>query len=416
MDIRKFLEQHAPASRDVLHHALRHAFILFFIIGSLGIILIRSLRIGDDGTVTAIFASLYSMLLIFVLGFYYYKRRQIRNLMHGGDDLYYLGLLFTLVSLIYALVKLFIVEQGGDFATTELIGNFGIALTSTVAGIVGRVILHSFDDMPRVETDLNATQIPNEMIELRLKLREAIDAFSHFTRMTTSQAEQTAHYTENLFHKFNERMEESTLSKLEQAEDTWKEFTNKVRIQHERSVKALEKTQQVVESSVDKLLMVTEVAEKESSLAQNQIRKSVEQLDELGIKIESINQSLEKVVKNTEATDGYIKDLGESSKIATEGLDNKVSQLMESLEIFNDKLEAYKETISGVQIAWLEQISNEDTKRTEVVEAFVEKSLDQQQAVSSAMETLKESIEETNQLLDKLAKKAKFRIKWFRKW
>ncbi|MEC7291616.1 MAG: hypothetical protein VXW22_16160, partial [Pseudomonadota bacterium] len=53
-----------------------------------------------------------------------------------GDNCYYLGFVFTLASLIATLIQ---VDAGSDI--TGLIGNFGIALVSTAAGIIGRLIL-----------------------------------------------------------------------------------------------------------------------------------------------------------------------------------------------------------------------------------------------------------------------------------
>lgn len=64
--------------------------------------------------------------------------------MHGPDNCYYMGLLFTLVSLIYSLITLFLLNVGGyDVAerTNNLIGSFGIALFSTFAGILCRILL-----------------------------------------------------------------------------------------------------------------------------------------------------------------------------------------------------------------------------------------------------------------------------------
>ena len=59
-----------------------------------------------------------------------------------GDEVYYLGLLFTLTSLCVALVALFLLDHG-DVArrTNEMIGSFGIALLTTMAGIVLRTVL-----------------------------------------------------------------------------------------------------------------------------------------------------------------------------------------------------------------------------------------------------------------------------------
>ena len=72
-----------------------------------------------------------------------------------GDNVYYLGLLFTLVSLMFTLVELF----GADTTTVRsaeniraLLENFGIALTSTVVGIAGRVAVQNWQRTGSAET------------------------------------------------------------------------------------------------------------------------------------------------------------------------------------------------------------------------------------------------------------------------
>ena len=64
-----------------------------------------------------------------------------------GDNVYYLGLLFTLISLMFSLVELFgadtdVVRNAGNFR--GLLENFGIALTSTVVGIAGRIAVQNW--------------------------------------------------------------------------------------------------------------------------------------------------------------------------------------------------------------------------------------------------------------------------------
>ncbi len=64
-----------------------------------------------------------------------------------GDNVYYLGLLFTLGSLIFTLVELFGVDTGAERNAEKiraLLESFGIALTSTVAGIAGRVLVQNW--------------------------------------------------------------------------------------------------------------------------------------------------------------------------------------------------------------------------------------------------------------------------------
>ena len=64
-----------------------------------------------------------------------------------GDNVYYLGLLFTLVSLMFSLVELFGADTDAVRSAEnirDLLKNFGIALTSTVVGIAGRIAVQNW--------------------------------------------------------------------------------------------------------------------------------------------------------------------------------------------------------------------------------------------------------------------------------
>ena len=64
-----------------------------------------------------------------------------------GDNVYYLGLLFTLISLMFTLLELFGADPDGarnDEKILALLENFGIALTSTIVGIAGRVAVQNW--------------------------------------------------------------------------------------------------------------------------------------------------------------------------------------------------------------------------------------------------------------------------------
>ena len=66
-----------------------------------------------------------------------------------GDELYYLGLIFTLVSLMYGLIDVSLAGQDETRdAIGQLVGSFAIALISTLVGIVLRIM---FQSVSRVE-------------------------------------------------------------------------------------------------------------------------------------------------------------------------------------------------------------------------------------------------------------------------
>jgi hypothetical protein len=64
----------------------------------------------------------------------------------GGDSIYYLGFLFTMVSLAFALWE-YAPGQGA-----QVVRNFGVALSTTIAGLVLRVLYHQLREDP-LESD-----------------------------------------------------------------------------------------------------------------------------------------------------------------------------------------------------------------------------------------------------------------------
>lgn len=83
-------------------------------------------------------------LICLILYFFAAKESHSHVKSHSPDNLYYMGLLFTLSSLVYSLITLFLFNNGANDITDRvynLIGSFGIALIATFAGILFRILL-----------------------------------------------------------------------------------------------------------------------------------------------------------------------------------------------------------------------------------------------------------------------------------
>ena len=86
------------------------------------------------------------------------KDRSGLSVDRASDNAYYLGLLFTLVSLSISLIKLatsFSIDSVGTYSTVlVLLPDFGLALFSTIAGIMARIFLQQFRNDPLdIETE-----------------------------------------------------------------------------------------------------------------------------------------------------------------------------------------------------------------------------------------------------------------------
>lgn len=123
--------------------------ILFFFVFLVGLILIiygASLP-SRRGLVEIILAFLMVMYMAAGLSSGTFRGREEEL----GDNLYYLGFLFTLVSLAVALYTLNVLDQGTSIAAA-LLRNFGIALVTTIAGMVLRLLMYQLH-RPHSEED-----------------------------------------------------------------------------------------------------------------------------------------------------------------------------------------------------------------------------------------------------------------------
>ncbi|MDK4713849.1 hypothetical protein [Rhizobium sp. CNPSo 4039] len=97
----------------------------------------------------------------------------------AGDNLYYMGFLFTLSSLGVSLYLF-----AGETSIETIVRNFGIAVTSTIAGVTLRIL---FNQMRRDPIDIERS-MRHELAEMTRRVRTELDSssreFSHYRRVS----------------------------------------------------------------------------------------------------------------------------------------------------------------------------------------------------------------------------------------
>ncbi|HML92948.1 hypothetical protein [Methyloceanibacter sp.] len=102
-----------------------------------------------------------------------------------GDNLYYMGFIFTLTSLAVALYQ-FEPNTGFD----QVVRNFGVAISSTITGIALRVIFNQMRQDP-VEVEQTARQeLAEASRRVCAELYETVLAFNHFRTATFQSIEE----------------------------------------------------------------------------------------------------------------------------------------------------------------------------------------------------------------------------------
>ena len=118
-----------------------------------------------------------SLLLIVAYGFVLWDREfNGPKFEHAGDNLYYVGFLYTLISLAVSLYRF---TSDGD--TDDIVQGFGVALSSTVFGLIGRVYVSqsSVDEPARVEAAGRQSLVAAHR-KLRAEMDYAIEDYKRF--------------------------------------------------------------------------------------------------------------------------------------------------------------------------------------------------------------------------------------------
>ena len=292
-------------------------------------------------------------------------------------------MLYTLTSLCAALVSLFLLDGGErslEERTNEMVGSFGIALLTTMAGIVMRMPLqrratdgqatviripHSGSDSRggMVEIEGVTVDLERYAYELRRQLQASTNAFASHANQTILQVRTTHAHMDEMMMAFHDGLTEKAKAGLEGLEAIYKGVAEKA-----------ENTRQQMEAQ------------------QVEIRSTMEQFE---AQVKSLDESIEQIrtgsgetADNLGAIGAQAKEssraLAESGKVVTEGLD--------ALAASTDAESTYREARTQFAKEMAETLERQAGEWTEV----------QQRAVAALKE-----MEQTNQALAGLGEEAR---------
>ncbi len=156
-------------STDAGPRSGRGPFLAFFVGGAFLILLMKSL------TASALFAVLLPVVLMGSYALLLVDWPDLRpKYDFAGDNFYYLGFLYTLISLAISLYQF-----NTEGATSSIITNFGLALTSTILGLAGRILLNQPQDDDEAEARARE-DLARVNRRLRAEMEYSIDEFQQF--------------------------------------------------------------------------------------------------------------------------------------------------------------------------------------------------------------------------------------------
>jgi hypothetical protein len=164
----------------------------------------------------------------------------------SGDNLYYMGFLFTLTSLA---VSLYQFSSAGS--AEQIVQNFGIAIASTIAGITLRII---FNQMRRDPVEVESTarlELAEASRRVKRELESAILEFGYFRRMTQQSIgdalDEVKEGIGRAREQFSGEIEKFALTAGKPFEDASKRSGDTLDGLNERTVQILDVSRQLVE-------------------------------------------------------------------------------------------------------------------------------------------------------------------------
>ena len=284
----------------------RWGFLAFTFVGGAGILIAKVVEVPAEWV--AIGASAIILLYAFVV--HWAGTGRLRS-DQAGDNCYYLGLIFTLVSLAYAIFTF----DPGDTATT-IVQGFGIALFTTILGLALRV----FFNQSRVDLEETEDSVRIELTEaasrLRAQLSQIVVQMNDFGHQTVQ-----------------------SLSELREA----------ISIQVTGATENVQKASAAARETIN-----TEATETAS-----RIRKLATATDKATAGLERQNESvraIEEASRGMAASVGAVAELATATKASLTGLSGHVEQLSGLYEALQGSNRTLTESVAGLHAAIVRRI------------------------------------------------------------
>ena len=226
-------------------------------------------------------AGVAGAVVLLLMGYYWLNDEDAPE--EEGDNVYYLGLLFTLLSLMFTLVELFGDDadaRGNAERIRVLLENFGIALTSTVVGIFGRVWLLNWQwnrssgtaetsDDTRLATPPPSSASTEDLEgfnrhllwRIARDLTDGANALARFHRIVRSHASDT----EEVLHRHSEMLQRESVEFRDALQSNADSFAQELKRQAESSLQTVGRSLGEVGQQAETLLEQLQAAHESHS-------------------------------------------------------------------------------------------------------------------------------------------------------
>jgi hypothetical protein len=238
-----------------------------------------------------------------------------------GDSFYYLGFLYTLTALA---ISLFAIEDDINI----LLKNFGIAITTTLIGLIGRIVLSQFRESLDEMKEKAEAQISDSARKLNTQLIQSIDILKDQSVNIAKNTDKALQDSSSSLRKYMEENSKILQESTEKSKEVIEEFNLKASEINKKisriniPTEQFEKFEQAADGIVNTLNDL-EAGLKKSS-AESEIHKVTENFKSLNSSISSQSKLLnEEFANSKDALENLTKNLVNVAKFISENLKKK---------------------------------------------------------------------------------------------
>jgi len=284
--------------------------------------------------------------VLVMMAYAYAVSRHTRDAMReefAGDSAYYLGFLFTLISLSIALIQFNVGHDSGD----QVAASFGIALATTITGLALRVFLGRLAQSP-TETETEAREaLTGAAHALRTELDQSVEELRTFRQRVMQTSTELV---EGVSGEAKKAIEEAARELRGAAKDvrgdlvgSFKEF-GKAATQLQGSATRVGKAAEQFAARVENLRLDEALLEKTLLGALEPVRSAMEKVsDEIQATASAHAAVREQIFQAAASIAQFAEPLGELD-LATGGLSKGLSAVSESQERLGAFTEQMKRT------------------------------------------------------------------------
>lgn len=320
--------------------------------------------------------------IVTIIGYAFYAWRTPQSdagIDQVADNAYYLGLVFTLLSLVFALLQvsgLFDVHatnsdpSGRPQLVLDLLPDFGLALLSTIAGIIARVVLQQRRSGIEDAEQRAQFELSYATAEFRDKLYVAVGDFTNAARAATSAVNDITAHTQTTLKAATDSTADTVREAGKQIGEAGAEFaagaataTQRMQEFSERSGEAMQKLQAQIEAVAEGW------SEQHAASLDALSRQSAESLNQLvtrgGKLLEQVyaqsEAAAERLRKQTERADADSALVGKNLVALGDRAANaqtKIAQLAEAGETFTRTFAELNDTMQNATKRATEQAAS----------------------------------------------------------